>query len=216
MRIAFLDRSEVFRNGLWSALASHGIDAEKVLDTPGGGPEAVLGARPDVIFIQLAADADEGLKLIRRLKAADRRLLVAALCDDWTQTSASRAIAAGASACLPRTGSAADLLSRFDRMIAGELVMPEPAHAPLGPRSRSGRPGLGSLSSREREVFDLVVWGASNKDVAHRLGISVKTVETHRAHINRKLACRSAADMVRLAALWGVLEEPGDEAGARW
>jgi DNA-binding NarL/FixJ family response regulator len=214
MRLAFLDTSEVFRSGLWGTLASHGMEVEKVLDSPRVEPDAILSAKPDVVFIELAAEDEDGLALIRRLKATAPRLVVAVLANEWTRRSVSRAIAAGASAYLPKSGPAAELLARFDRMIAGELVVPEPAHTPREPTSRSSRRMMASLSPREREIFDLVVWGASNKDVARRLVISIKTVETHRAHINRKLGCRSAADMVRLASRWGVLDASTTEARA--
>lgn len=73
-------------------------------------------------------------------------------------------------------------------------------------RSRNGpSQPIERLSQRERQVFDLVVWGSSNKQIAGRLGISVKTVETHRGHINGKLSVHTSADIVRLASLWGML-----------
>lgn len=58
-----------------------------------------------------------------------------------------------------------------------------------------------------------MVWGASNKQIAGRLGISVKTVETHRGHINGKLGVHTSADIVRLASLWGLLLVPGPPSG---
>jgi FixJ family two-component response regulator len=65
---------------------------------------------------------------------------------------------------------------------------------------------LATLSGREREVYDLVVlYGSTNAQISTTLLISVKTVQTHRAKINRKLGARSTADLVRLAAAQGVL-----------
>jgi DNA-binding CsgD family transcriptional regulator len=61
------------------------------------------------------------------------------------------------------------------------------------------------LSQRERQIFDLVVWGNSNKQIATRLGIGIMTVETHRGQINRKLRVHTTADIVRLASLLGML-----------
>ena len=61
------------------------------------------------------------------------------------------------------------------------------------------------LSSREREVFDLVVRGHTNESAARQLGISVKTVETHRARINRKLCVHSTGELVRFAAVRGLV-----------
>ncbi len=78
-----------------------------------------------------------------------------------------------------------------------------------GSENGNGKVGAGgpvdALSPREREVFDLLVRGLSNDAVATRLCISVKTVETHRAHILKKLTLHSIADLVRFAARNGLL-----------
>jgi DNA-binding NarL/FixJ family response regulator len=65
---------------------------------------------------------------------------------------------------------------------------------------------LDRLSQRERELFAMIVRGLANRQIATELCISVKTVETHRAHINRKLGVHSGVELVRLAALYGVVE----------
>ena len=76
------------------------------------------------------------------------------------------------------------------------------------PRSRkSSQNRLDSLSQREREVFDCVVRGCSNSEVSRELAISVKTVETHRANINRKLSVHSSTQLIRFAALRGLVLE---------
>jgi DNA-binding NarL/FixJ family response regulator len=78
---------------------------------------------------------------------------------------------------------------------------------PLPPAqfTRHGGRMLSELSPREREVFDLVVRGYSNEGVSAHLSISVKTVETHRAHINKKLQLHSTAELVRFAARHGLI-----------
>ena len=73
-----------------------------------------------------------------------------------------------------------------------------------GVDKNGGTHGIERLSQRERQIFDLVIWGSSNKQIAGRLGISIKTVETHRGHINGKLRVHTSADIVRLASLWGL------------
>src|SRR5205814_3149508 len=93
----------------------------------------------------------------------------------------------------------------------GELVLPAGVAAPpprvvgAGTDKNGGTHGIERLSQRERQIFDLVIWGSSNKQIAGRLGISIKTVETHRGHINGKLRVHTSADIVRLASLWGIL-----------
>jgi two-component system, NarL family, response regulator NreC len=75
-------------------------------------------------------------------------------------------------------------------------------------RQRAGKPEPDRLSRREREIFDLILEGRSSRDIASTLTISLKTVETHRAHINKKLGVRSPAELIRVAALQGLVS-PG-------
>jgi DNA-binding NarL/FixJ family response regulator len=92
----------------------------------------------------------------------------------------------------------------------GSYLAPElPARLLNGARgSRPGEQGsLGGLSPREREVFDLLVRGFSNRGVAAELCISVKTVETHRSRIHQKLGVHSVAELIRFAALNGLIAD---------
>jgi len=73
--------------------------------------------------------------------------------------------------------------------------------------------GLEKLSAREREVFDLIVDGATNAGIAKKLGLSIKTVQTHRAKINRKVGAHSTADVLRFAAARGMLPEANGTRG---
>jgi DNA-binding NarL/FixJ family response regulator len=95
------------------------------------------------------------------------------------------------------------------RIIAGErYVAPGLRTAPPATTTDEGGPGLlAPLSRREREVFWLLMQGHSTQAVAHALCVSVKTVETHRAHINRKLGVHSTAALLRLAARSGLLPD---------
>ena len=76
------------------------------------------------------------------------------------------------------------------------------------PRVEDSPGALEALSYREHEVFRQVVWGYTTKDIARRLSISVKTVETHRTNMNRKLRVRTTADVIRLAVAHGITVAP--------
>jgi two-component system response regulator NreC len=122
-----------------------------------------------------------------------------------------QALGAGAAGYILKSQSPDEILSAVRAVGNGEVVLPPgvaaPPPRPVG-RSDRNRPivhAIERLSQREREIFDLVVWGASNKQIAGRLGISIKTVETHRGHINGKLRVHTSADIVRLASLWGMI-----------
>jgi DNA-binding NarL/FixJ family response regulator len=94
------------------------------------------------------------------------------------------------------------------RYLSPRLPVAEIEAQLLGRRSVNppGALPLDRLSQRERELFAMIVRGLSNRQIATELCISVKTVETHRAHINRKLGVHSGVELVRLAALYGVVE----------
>ena len=89
--------------------------------------------------------------------------------------------------------------------LAAQQGVPKPSEADDSPDSSRG---LGALSYREHEVFRQVVWGYTTKDIARRLSISVKTVETHRTNMNRKLNVRTTADVIRLAMAHGIAVAP--------
>jgi DNA-binding CsgD family transcriptional regulator len=78
-----------------------------------------------------------------------------------------------------------------------------------GPPPVTVTPMLGILTEREREVFELIVLGYTQREIAEQLHLSVKTVETHRAHVAEKLRCRTRAELVAYAITAGVLAKPG-------
>ena len=102
-------------------------------------------------------------------------------------------------------------------MLPAGVAAPPPRVVGARGRQERGAHGIERLSQRERQIFDLVIWGASNKQIAGRLGISIKTVETHRGHINGKLRVHTSADIVRLASLWGLFlaDHDGGSSGRR-
>jgi DNA-binding NarL/FixJ family response regulator len=84
-------------------------------------------------------------------------------------------------------------------------------------RHRSREPGAAPaspLSPRERDVLELVAQGYTNQQIASRFGVSVKTIETHRARLTEKLGLRSRAELVRYALDSGLLAPPGDAPGS--
>jgi two-component system response regulator NreC len=126
-------------------------------------------------------------------------------------------MASGASGYVLKWQPPAEILDAIRQVAAGRTAVPRGWQAlaehgaEAGPQTRAPQT-VEKLSHREREVFDLVIWGYSNKQIADRLTISIKTVETHRGHINGKLRVHTSADMVRLASLWGILTPGGDNA----
>ena len=111
--------------------------------------------------------------------------------------------------------STADLLVAIRTVASGRLYVAPEVAAKLPPPSaggpidaRHGQPGLEALSRREREIFRHADRRNAAAEIARRLSISPKTVEFHRTNINRKLAVRTTADLVRFAVAHGILLAP--------
>jgi DNA-binding NarL/FixJ family response regulator len=154
-------------------------------------------AKPDVAIVDAILPGVDGfavtLELRRRLPAC--RVLILGTQD--LHRIAERAGAVGASGYLLRTCPAGEIILAILAIGRNERYAPAPAS--------TTDPVLASLSTRETEIFHLAVDGLSNDNISGHLHISVKTVETHRAHINRKLSVHSTAELVRLAARHGLL-----------
>lgn len=113
-----------------------------------------------------------------------------------------RAMKAGAVEFLPKPFRDQDMLDAVQHALKSDRVRRERERSSAGVRA-----SFASLSSREREVMELVVNGLMNKQIAARMGIAEVTVKIHRGHLNRKMGARSVADLVKMAQILGVGEK---------
>ena len=211
MELLLVDPSPIFRTGLKTLVAeAPETDRLEVIAecgdcTSGAGLAAKLA--PDLVVSDLHLGDRNGIELVRDLARTAPAVRVLILASYAPESIVHQAVVAGAAGYVLKQQSPLVVLSAIKAAGRGELVLPpgisEPRRQPA--RSDRGPEGIERLSRREREVFDLAVWGSSNKQIAGRLGISTKTVETHRGHINRKLRVHTSADLVRLASLLGLL-----------
>lgn len=214
MKLLLVDGSTIFRMGLravFSAAEAAGLSVVGECSDAAQGQALAASLAPDVVVTELHLPAGNGIALTRELgrTVPDARVLV--LAAHAPEAIVHQAIGAGASGYALKSQTPEELVAAVQAVAGGQLVLPAgispPPPRPIGRVDRN-RPVVHSierLSQREREIFDLVVWGASNKQIAGRLGISIKTVETHRGHINGKLRVHTSADIVRLASLWGMI-----------
>jgi DNA-binding NarL/FixJ family response regulator len=220
VRIVLTDSSEVFRIGLRALLA----DARDIVVAAeaSDAASALAAARahaPDLVVTDLDLPDESGLALAGALREAAPGTRVLVLAQVASEVSVRQAAAAGVGGYLLKSQPASEILAAVREAAAGRPLEPpatrEAPRAGDGEVPRAARAAvLERLSAREREIFDLIIWGQTNKQVAVKLGISVKTVETHRSHINGKLQVHSAAELVRLASLCGVLSAPEQASAA--
>ncbi|MET0851208.1 MAG: response regulator transcription factor [Candidatus Rokuibacteriota bacterium] len=206
IRILLADDHAVLRAGLRAL-----IDAQpdmRVVAEAGDGLEALRQAQdthPDVAIVDISMPELSGIDAIERLRrrSAGTRVLILTMHDDVAYARA--ALAAGASGHIVKDVEGAELLTAIRAVHRGRTVVHLTREAgatttAVEPEEPGPRPvGPDVLSERERQVLTLVAQGHTNREVADRLSLSVKTVETYRARLSEKLGLRTRAELFRVA-----------------
>ena len=170
--------------------------------------ERAAATQPDIVLLDVVMPGRSGVEAMPDIRAAapEARVLVLSMQDDPTYVR--RAFAAGASGYLVKEAADAELVQALRDVAAGRRYV----HPLLGARlaeaeaQSGGRPQADPLSEREHEVLRLLALGHTNQEIATMLFISVRTAETHRAHIMRKLGLSTRAEIVRYALATGHVE----------
>jgi DNA-binding NarL/FixJ family response regulator len=160
----------------------------------------------DLLLADLSLEDGNAIELVRavrRLRLKTRVLIMTAFRDEF---SASEAMSAGVGGYILKEQPTSDLLAAIDTVARGATYVSPIIATRLRPEapSETTASGLNRLSRREREIFRLVVAGRGSKEIASKLFISIKTVDTHRTNINRKLGVRTTASLIRFAAAHGI------------
>jgi two-component system, NarL family, invasion response regulator UvrY len=164
--------------------------------------------QPDVVVLDIGLPGENGFEFLHRLRRESSTIPVLVYTGYSAQEFAVRTMQAGASGFLNKSASPEELLSAIKVIAAGNNYLAPSAISLL---SRALRDGEGSglphehLSSREYEVFNLIVRGVAVAEIAQTLHISVKTVSSHRSHILNKLGVDSTVAMVRYAMDHGLV-----------
>jgi DNA-binding NarL/FixJ family response regulator len=167
---------------------------------------------PDIVLMDISMPEMNGLKATERLRQECPHIKVLALTRHKDQGYLHEMMRAGAAGYVLKQNTAAELIHAIDAVAAGGNYL-DPAIAGkligryVGGQTKMNSETQGELSLREAEVLRLIAWGYSNKEIAARLEISIKTVEAHKAKSSRKLGLQSRIDIVRFAFLQGWLDE---------
>jgi two-component system, NarL family, response regulator NreC len=212
IRIVLADDHAVIRSGLRSLLEQH--EEFKVVGEANDGREAVSFAetlRPDVVLMDLAMPNLNGMEASRQISAKNADVAIVVLSMHSDEAYVLRALKAGARAYLLKESAEADLVTAIRSVTQGKSffsptvsrVLVEDYMRQLQDRDIEDSYEL--LTSREREILQLVAEGKSNKDVANILNLSVYTVETHRSNIMEKLNLHSVPELILYAVRKGVI-----------
>lgn len=213
IRVALCDDHAVVRSGLRRILAEEpDLDVVGEAGTAEDAVALAAAERPDVFVMDLGLPDASGIEATRRITAAspETNILILTVHDDVAYLR--KAFDAGARGYLVKDAADIELVLAVRQVAAGsEYVHPRLGAALLSPAAaaRAAGPG-GELSEREMAVLRLVALGYTNAEIAADLYVSVRTVETHRAHVQQKLGVKARADLVRYAREQGLLND-GEE-----
>ena len=213
VRILIVDDHAVVRSGIRLLLAAED-DLEPVGEA-GTAREAIFEARslkPDVVLMDVVMPDGNGLDAIPTLlhEHPELKILMLSMQDDPQYVR--QAFAAGASGYVLKEAADTEVVAAVREVARGGRYV----HPELGARLVAAeteelrRADEDPLSEREREVLRLLALGHTNQEIAKQLYISVRTAETHRAHIMQKLRLSSRAELVRYALDRGLLEDHGE------
>lgn len=212
IRLALADDHLVVREGLRAMLEAE-PDFEVVGQTGNGSEVAALVERvhPDVLVLDLMMPGIGGLDVIRELSRRGGGTRIVVLSMHANEAYVLEALGSGAGAYVLKQSEAGELVRAVHEVAAGRRYLSPPlsdrALEAYLRQSESGVPERATLTPREREVLQLVAEGHTSPEIADRLFISPRTVETHRSNLMRKLGLRTPADVVRYAVRHGVLPE---------
>ena len=214
IRILLADDHEVVRRGLRALLEMHA--GWEVCGEAADGRVAVDLAQklsPDIVIMDIGMPRLNGFEAARQILERTRGIEVLVLSIHDSEQTVREVIGAGARGYVLKSDAGRDLVAAVEALLRREPFFSASVASSVraldlkvsGAKRPSLRPA-GGLTRREREVLQLLAEGCANKAVAKVLGISVKTAETHRARIMRKLGMKSVAELVRYAIRNGFIE----------
>jgi DNA-binding NarL/FixJ family response regulator len=199
IRLAIAEDHTIVRWALREAL-SKAEDVEVVGEA--GTAEETLSmiekVKPDVLLLDITFPDRSGFDVLDELRKKETAPLVVVLTWHTEPSYATRAIAAGAHGYVNKSVEPAELLAAIQAVSRGEQVLP----AGIDMTNTDGSPTSG-LTAREQQVMEMLARGLTNREIAEHLAISIKTVDTHRGHILKKLGLRNNSELTRFAVKHG-------------
>jgi DNA-binding NarL/FixJ family response regulator len=212
VRVLLVDDHRLLREGLRRILeATSGIEVVGEAEDGRGALAAVAEARPDVVVMDVGMAGMNGIDATQRLVKEHPGLRVVALSMHADKRYVRNMIRAGAAAYVLKESASEDLLRAVRAAARGEhYLSPQVTGCLLETWGSDAPTGLASayelLGAREREVLKLLAEGLTSKEIAARLALSTKTVETHRRNITQKVGLHSVAELTKYAVREGLTE----------
>lgn len=174
--------------------------------------EEIGELRPEIVLMDITMPGLSGIDAIPLVRKASKHSRIVMLTHHEGETFVEQALKAGAQGYLSKDSEPAELAIALKSAMQGHSFLSPKVASGLVARARGGAEGpqhssrIDQLTPREREVFQLLALGHSNKEVARDLSMSLGTAKKHRENLQRKLDCHSPAELARLAIREGLLE----------
>jgi len=207
-RVLIVDDHPLLRKGV-----SQLIDQERDLVVVAEAEDAhkaitaIETSKPDVALIDISLNGSSGIELLKNIKARFPKLKMLCLSMHDESVYAHRALRAGASGYIMKQEGTERVLTALRKVLQGEVYLSDRLgnrmlHTLVNGRSSLTSSPVEELSDRELEVFNLIGQGHGTRPIAEKLHLSVKTIESHRAHIKEKLNLQNATELVHHAIQW--------------
>jgi two-component system response regulator NreC len=211
-KVLIADDHAIVRTGLRTLLQGE-AELELVGEASGGyeAIDQVIASKPDILLLDLSMPDLDGIAVTKELKPKfpDLHILILTIHED--DALVREAIKAGASGYILKRAAESELVSAINVLMRGDMyVDPALLRTLIKQEEGQARPDrdlVETLTPRELDVLGLIVLGYTNRQIGEELGISVRTVEGHRANLSEKIGAQSRADLVRFAREKGLLDE---------
>jgi DNA-binding NarL/FixJ family response regulator len=207
-RVMIVDDHPIVRQGLRSLIDQ--VDDLSVCGEAGSAAEALKilpTLKPDLMLVDISLKGPDGIELTKSIRSLkpDLPILIVSMHDETLY--AERVLRAGANGYIMKEEVARNVVEATRKVLKGDIYISDRMRQKIlrgvaGQRSNPATSSIERLSDRELEVFRLIGQGHGTRMIAEELHLSVKTIETYRAHIKEKLGLKNATELVRQAVQW--------------
>ncbi len=207
-KVLIVDDHPIIRQGLSELINSepdlivcgHAEDAPEAL-------EQIKESAPDMVIVDISLKETSGMELTKDIKAQYPNLPVLALSMHDEALYAERMLRAGAKGYIMKAEATENVITAIRKILSGQIYVSDKMAAKMVRKLVGGSPDVGAsaierLSDRELEVFRMIGQGFGTRQIAERLHLSIKTIETYREHIKEKLNLADASELLQYAIQW--------------
>lgn len=207
-RVFLVDDHPLMRQGIGQLInAQPDMEVCGEADDASSGLKGIEHQKPDAAIIDISLRGTNGIELIKNLKALYKFLPILVLSMHDETVYAQRVLRAGALGYVMKQDAAEKVVAALRRILEGEIYVSEKVgsqmlHQALSGRGKPNASPIDRLSDRELEVIQSIGRGKATREIAKELNVSVKTIESHRAHIKDKLGLKNASELVKFSVQW--------------